>query len=56
MEEKLKQVIKLLKEIDNELENEMCLTDPETDDEYTFWGIASMIQHSAERRQKDELS
>ena len=53
MKEKIQQVIKLLKEIDDELENELCLENPNNDEEtFSFWGVASMIQDYAEREEK----
>ena len=51
----LKQAIYLLREIDDEVENELCLDSTYLDDgeepltEFTFWGIADMIEHYAER-------
>lgn len=55
MQEKLAQVIQLLRELDDEVDNAICLDsacltggeDPTT--EFTFWGIADMIEHYAER-------
>lgn len=48
MKEKLKQVIQLLREIDEELGNEICIDssvlDEDFDNEYSFWGIADMIE------------
>ena len=58
MEEKLKQVVHLLQQIDDELENEICLNsaclgdnDPPLD-EFTFWGLADMIIDYMQRRAK----
>ena len=51
----LKQAIYLLREIDDEVENELCLDSTCLGDgeepltEFTFWGIANMIEHYAER-------
>ena len=51
----LKQAIYLLREIDDEVENELCLDSTcltggeEPTTEFTFWGIADMIEHYAER-------
>lgn len=54
MKEKLWQVIRLLKAIDDELENELCLENPNNDEEtFSFWGVASMIQDYAESREFD---
>lgn len=51
LDEKLTQVIQLLREIDNEIGNEICLqasalVDESDDapDEFSFWGIADMIE------------
>ena len=55
MQKKLTQVIQLLREIDDELDNELCLDSTCLDDEeepfteFTFWGIADMIEHYANR-------
>ena len=51
----LKQAIYLLREIDDEVENELCLDSTCLDDgeepltEFTFWGLADMVEHYAER-------
>lgn len=55
MEEKLKQVIHLLQEIDDELDNEICLNTAclgGTEDEFTFWGLADMVIDYMQRRAK----
>ena len=48
MKEKMKRVIQLLREIDEELDNEICLDssvlDEDFDNEYSFWGVAYMIE------------
>lgn len=55
LQELLEQAIYLLREIDDEVENELCLDSTCLDDgeepltEFTFWGIANMIEHYAER-------
>ena len=55
MNKKLTQVIQLLRELDDEVDNEICLNSSCLDDgeepltEFTFWGIADMIEHYAER-------
>ena len=61
MEEKLKQVVHLLQEIDNELDNEICLNaeDAGFDEEdcglsFSFWGMADMIIEYAKRRKTDD--
>ena len=58
MEEKLKQVVHLLQQIDDELENEICLNSVCLDDgeepltEFTFWGLSEMILDYVQRRAK----
>lgn len=59
MEEKLKQVIHLLQEIDDELNNEICLDTTCLDDEeplteFTFWGLADMVLDYMQRRQSSK--
>ena len=55
MQKKLTQIIQLLREIDDELDNEICLDSTCLDDgeepltEFTFWGIADMIEAYASR-------
>lgn len=55
MNKKLTQVIQLLRELDDEVNNEICLNSSCLDDgeepltEFTFWGVADMIEHYAER-------
>ena len=55
MNTKLAQVIQLLRELDDEVDNDLCLDSSCLDDgeepltEFTFWGIADMIEHYAER-------
>ena len=55
MQKKLAQVIQLLRELDDELDNDLCLDsgcltdDEEPITEFTFWGIADMIEHYAKR-------
>lgn len=53
MKERLRRVIEELKSIDDELDNEICLvaTEDEEDEpitEFTFWGIADMIEEFLE--------
>lgn len=48
LKDKLKAVIRLLHEIDDELGNEMCLVAPDEEEpltEFTFWGVASMVEN-----------
>ena len=58
MEEKLKQLVHLLQQIDDELDNEICLDTTCLDDgeepltEFTFWGIADMVIDYMQRRAK----
>ena len=58
MEEKLKQLVHLLQQIDDELNNEICLNSTCLDDgeesltEFTFWGIADMVIDYIQRRAK----
>ena len=55
MEEKLKQVIHLLQQIDDELDNEICLNTAclgGAEDEFTFWGLADMVIDYLQRRTK----
>lgn len=53
MQKKLTKVIQLLRELDDEVDNEICLDSTCLDDgeepltEFTFWGIADMIEHYA---------
>ena len=55
MQKKLTQVIQLLRKLDDEVDNEICLNSSCLDDgeepltEFTFWGIADMIEYYAER-------
>ena len=53
MEERLTNVIKELRSIDDELNNIVCLVAPEDEEgfpitEFTFWGIADMIEEFLE--------
>ena len=60
MEEKLKQLVHLLQQIDDELNNEICLDTTCLDDgeepltEFTFWGIADMVIDYIQRRNKND--
>lgn len=57
MEEKLKQVIHLLQQIDDELDNEICLNTAclgGNEDEFTFWGLADMVIDYMQRRNNNE--
>ena len=51
MKEKLRRVIEELRSIDDELDNEICLTLEDEDEpitEFTFWGVADMIEEFLE--------
>lgn len=55
MDEKLKEVIHLLQQIDDELNNEICLNAAclgDSVDEFTFWGLADMVLDYMQRRAK----
>lgn len=60
MEEKLKQLVHLLQQIDDELNNEICLDTTCLDDgeepltEFTFWGIADMVIDYMQRRENND--
>ena len=60
MEEKLKQLVHLLQQIDDELNNEICLDTTCLDDgeepltEFTFWGIADMVIDYMHRRENND--
>ena len=52
MKERLRRVIEELRRIDDELDNEICLVALEDEDEpiteFTFWGVADMIEEFLE--------
>ena len=56
MKQKLMKVVQLLREIDEEKENEICIKasalDDDFDDEFSFWGIADMIEEFMNREEK----
>jgi hypothetical protein len=61
MNKKLEQLVDLLHEIDDELNNEMCLDaeavgidEEECGLQFTFWGVADMIIDYMQRRNSDE--
>lgn len=61
MEEKLKQVIHLLMEIDDELNNQICLDaedagfgEEDCGLSFSFWGVADMIIEYAKRRKVND--
>lgn len=55
MKQKLLKVIQLLREIDDEMENEICINasvlDEDFDNEFSFWGIADMIEEFMNREE-----
>ena len=61
MERKLRALVELLHELDDELDNEIILRasclDPNIDDpptdEFTLWGIADMVEDYIERRKNN---
>ena len=60
MNKKLTQVIQLLRELDDEVDNEICLNSACLDDgeepltEFTFWGIADMLIDYMQRRENND--
>ena len=59
MNEKLKEVIHLLQQLDDELNNEICLDaasagfdEEATGLQFTFWGLADMVLDYMQRRAK----
>lgn len=57
MKEKLEKIVRMLREIDDEMENEICIKasvlDDDFDDEFSFWGIADMIEEFMYRKEKE---
>ena len=55
MKQKLKEIIRMLREIDEEIGNEVCIKasviDDDFDDEFSFWGIADMIEDFMNREE-----
>ena len=55
MKQKLLKVIQLLREIDDEMENIICINasvlDEDFGEEFTFWGIADMIEEFMNREE-----
>ena len=55
MKQKLMKVVQLLREIDEEMENEICIKasvlDDDFDNEFSFWGIADMIEEFMNREE-----
>ena len=56
MKQKLEEVVRMLREIDDEMENEICIKasvlDDDFDNEFSFWGIADMIEEFMNREEK----
>lgn len=51
---KIETVVQLLRSIDDDLHNDICLVSPETDDgepitEFSYWGMADMLLDHLER-------
>ena len=48
----------MLREIDDEMENEICIKasvlDDDFDNEFSFWGIANMIEEFMYRKEKED--
>ena len=59
MKQKLRKVVQLLREIDEEMENEICVKasvlDDDFDEEFTFWGIADMIEEFMYRKENENV-
>ena len=57
MKEKLEKIVRMLREVDDEMENEICIKasvlDDDFDDEFSFWGIADMIEEFMHRKEKE---
>ena len=57
MKEKLEKIVCMLREIDEEMENEICIKasvlDDDFDNEFSFWGIADMIEEFMYRKEKE---
>ena len=57
MREKLEKIVRLLREIDDELENEICIRasaiDKDFGEEFSFWGIADMIEEFMDREEEE---
>lgn len=51
-EEKIKQAIKLLEEIDKDFENSLCLRLEEAMEEFSYYGIASMLKEHLDALEK----
>ena len=59
MKQKLLKVVQLLREIDEEMENEICIKasvlDDDFDNEFSFWGIADMIEEFMYRKENENV-
>ena len=59
LKDKIDTAILLLRSIDDDLKNDICLVSPETTDgepigEFSYWGIANMLLNHLERLEKEE--
>ena len=58
MKQKLEKIVRMLREIDDEMENEICIKasvlDDDFDNEFSFWGIADMIEEFMYRKEKED--
>ena len=59
MKQKLEKIVRMLREIDDELENEICIKasvlDDDFDNEFSFWGIADMIEEFMYRKENENV-
>lgn len=59
MKQKLEKVVRMLREIDEEMENEICIKasvlDDDFDNEFSFWGIANMIEEFMNREENENV-
>ena len=59
MKQKLEKVVRMLREIDEEMENEICIKasvlDDDFDNEFSFWGIADMIEEFMYRKENENV-
>ena len=59
LKDKIDTAILLLRSIDDDLKNDICLVSPETIDgepigEFSYWGIANMLLNHLERLEEEE--
>ena len=59
MKQKLEKIVRMLREIDDEMENEICIKasvlDDDFDNEFSFWGIADMIEEFMYRKENENV-